>query len=395
MVKFPQELKIKNIENILIEILQKEDDLIIPISTKGAFWGGLAAAIQCINTWAKVYPKKTLRFTKSRKQFAEQLRVIIEQPYKFSGALMSKNLVFISGIEEDDIKRDLYAVAKTMIEKQSDNQYGLQRGGLCWFSFVDHSTKGFDRNFYTREFGGKPILRQDQQIENIIHAMIQKSFRTTGGSAPLLDEDYEIIGRIFSELFKNTHEHGSRRINRDEWLRPAVRTIYAKAINLDEIGAENMVAGDEAIVNYMSSLGKYNLERCRFLELGIVDSGLGYCDRWLADHQSNNNSLSINIDETYNIFKKCFSFRSTSSKEDYKGMGLPVVMKRLSQLNGFMKVRSGRLSLYRDFKNQPYNLGDDCGFYDWNTQSEASSNLTEMSNVVGVAITLLIPLGDK
>jgi hypothetical protein len=72
-------------------------------------------------------------------------------------------------------------------------------------------------------------------------------------------------------------------------------------------------------------------------------------------------------------------------------------MVNLTNLNGFMKLRTNKLSLFRDFANQPFTSSenDSSDFCDWETKECCSSGLTEHLNVRGVAITVLIPLYDK
>lgn len=395
MIKFPKELEINKIEDTLLEIHSTNGDLIIPIGARSSYFGGLASAIQCINTWVRKNPQNNLEFKESVKSFEEQIDSITCQPYKFSGALMAKSISLSSKSNSRDIKQSIYTKAKFQIENQAKEKFGVHKGNLCFFSFVDHSTKGFDRNFYSTKNTSNPFPRKDSQIKTVIRSMVEKSYFAAGRASPLTNGEHEIIGRIFTELFKNTHEHGSRCRHRNDWIKPAVRTIFTKSLNLDELGSKNMTSGYAVMESYVNSLNNTASQRRRFLELGIVDSGLGFYKRWLSDHQEEACSEEKEITHEYNVFKKCFSFRSTSSSEHHKGMGLPVVMERLTELKGLMKVRSGRLSLYRDFSNTPYTLGDDCEFYDWFTESPASVNQTVMANVEGVSITLLLPLGDK
>lgn len=395
MIAFPKELQIQNIEGVLKAIHQKQGDLLIPIEAKTSYFGGLAAAIQCVNTWARDSSQHKLICQSDDKPFKEQQLEIIHQPYKLSVALMAKNIEFRLGEEGLDIRNSLYSEAKSYVEEQSKNQYGFHRGNICSFSFVDHSTKGFDRNFYTLLDDAKPILRKDKQIGNVIRSMIDKTFVTVGGARPLPLDGYEALERVFVELFKNSHEHGSKDINKETWLRPAVRTLYTKTLNMNNVGAQNMTAGANVLATYINSLSNKDHVRKRYMELGIIDSGLGFYKRWQADHPDQDISDSPSIKQEYEIFKKCFTFRKTSSHEGYKGMGLPEVMEKLTELNGFMKVRSGRLSLYRDFNTQPYVLGGDSELYDWNTVLPGAIKPTIMAETAGVSITLLIPLGDK
>lgn len=395
MIVVPKELQIRNVDGFLNKIQTNQDDLLIPVMAKASFFGGLASAIQLANTWGRLSGNRKLIFQSSGDDVDSLLEKIIDSPYKFSAALMAKNIELRVGEKALDIKKALYQKAKASIEHQSNNQHGSQRGGICSFSFVDHSTKGFDKNFYTLSEYNKPSPRSEQQVSQVIQAMMNKSLRTTGG-ATFSDHSYSLLGRIFSELFNNTHEHGSREFHRDKWIKPAVRSIYTKSLHFNnDAGTNNMASGAKAIATYIKSLRKYDLEKGRYLEMGIVDSGLGFYKRWQSDHSEKHDEHSPTINEEYEIFEKCFTFRRTSSFESHKGMGLPEVMDKLSELKGFMKVRSGRLSLYRDFITSPYNLGEPSELYDWDKNTSGQEKLTIFPDTVGVAITILIPLGDK
>jgi hypothetical protein len=199
------------------------------------------------------------------------------------------------------------------------------------------------------------------------------------------------LGLIFYELFLNTHEHGTRERSRSEWLKPAIRLIYTNGINLTNEGVQGTLQGEPVLSKYLATQDN---DKKRFIEISIIDSGLGYAERWRADcPDSDIKDLTLNNE--YEIFKKCFSFRQTSTLKDNKGHGLPIVMDRLTRLKGFIRIRSGRLALYRDFISNPYESQDKCEFSDWNTRKTAKDDLTEMSMVSGVSITLLIPLEPK
>ena len=77
------------------------------------------------------------------------------------------------------------------------------------------------------------------------------------------------------------------------------------------------------------------------------------------------------------------------------GRGLNKARLILNQRNGFIAIRSGRLSVYRDYKANPLvNLIDlespDIEFFDENTRQ--SDEYSEMTNVEGVSYTILVPL---
>ncbi|MCL1143701.1 hypothetical protein [Shewanella gaetbuli] len=398
MVTLPASLNIEKIEDVISKIceVQNNQELELPIASKNLAFGGYAAAIQAVNTWASFNEKRELVIKASSAEVEEQLANIVKSPYKFTAAMMAKTADL--NIEPKlDVKKSINSLAKMAIEQQPEHSYGQQHGRLCWYSFVDHSTKGFDRNFYLSSPTQHAAPQSLEQITNIISSMVRKSSNVAGGGVLPKADSVNELGRMFYELFVNTHEHGSRDKNRNAWLKPATRLIYTYGINLSDDAVSNSISHDEVLQGYLAGLKKTDRSTNRFIEVSIIDAGLGYSGRWLADNPKDGTIEQISISEEYEILKKCFKFRSTSSNSLVKGNGLPAVMANLTHLNGFMRVRSNRLALYRDFVGQPFveQGSDSYEFMDWDSQKCCTEHITQKANATGVSITILIPLIDK
>ncbi|AJD49060.1 hypothetical protein S7S_13240 [Isoalcanivorax pacificus W11-5] len=393
---FPKSLSVEACEKFLndLEAAKSDVSLQFPVGTKGYAFGGLASAIQAVNTWVRSSETRRIELRKS--DASDVVDDLIARPHKFVAAMSSRSIV-MNDSQDSDLRPLVNSKARQAIHAQSQHQYGQQRGGLCWFGFVDHSSKGFDQNFYIKKTDKNPEPRQPEQFKTIIKSMTEKAISVPGGAKAPEHEALDHLGRIFYELFLNTHEHGTKGKLRHEWLKPGVRIIYAQGINLSEAGTKGIISQQPVLSDYVQSIeSKLNVQGSRrFLELGIIDSGLGYCGRWQADHPLDNFSDGPSLDAEYETFKKCFKFRQTSTSEDNKGNGLPVVMDRLTRLNGLMRIRSGRLSVYRDFVTSPYSDQDSCVFFDWLKRTSAEQDLSRMTHVAGVAISLLIPLEAK
>ena len=396
MLSFPTKLKENDIESLLWLIQQDfgEQPLLLQLGSKYSHFGGLSSAIQAINTWARSSKTGVLHLSQGKRSKEQLVESTIEQPFKIIASMMATEIV-TNDINKEGIKKTVYSAIKKNIEGQSKSLAGATRGGLCSYIFIDHSSKGFDKNFYIQA-DPTPVPKQISQFENIIYSMIHHSLTVSGGASALPSKkQVHEIGRVFYELFCNTHEHGSREKLKSKWIKPANRVLYTNAINLVESAVNAIKVENTALGNYLNSFSMTSSNRYRFIELSLIDSGLGFVGRWIADNKYTGSASELGLPEEYSVFEKCFTFRDTSSGEDHKGTGLPVVMQKLTELNGFMKVRSGRISVYRDFKNQPYSLGDLCDFYDKVSHKRCSENLTEMAQVVGVAITVLLPLEER
>ena len=396
MINFPKKITINACEKFISDVKEGGQNvpILFPIGVSSYAFGGLATAIQAVNSWARSDKSRVIFLRSSDSKNA--LDELINRPHKFVAAMFSK-VIALENTPEDNLRKDVNLAARNAIENQSSSEFGQQRGGLCWFGFVDHSSKGFDRNFYIRKSDSMPEPRQVAQFQSVINSMIDKTLSVTGGSKSLEVNDLDHLGRIFYELFINTHEHGTRSEKRSDWLKSGVRIIYVQSINLTKKGAQGITDNQPILSEYIDSIEdkKECEDNRKFIEISIIDSGLGYCNRWLSDHQTEDSHQNISIAKEYDIFKKCFTFRQTSTNKDSKGNGLPVVMNKLTKLDGFMRVRSGRLSLCRDFVKFPYVLDDTFAFSDWESGLSAGDTLTPMASATGVAITLLIPLEAK
>lgn len=398
VISFPRSISIEACEKFIrsIETSGTSIDLQLPVGTAGyaTSFGGLASAIQAINTWVRQSEKRKLSLSSSSSN--DEIEDLMQRPHKFAAAMAAKSIV-VSNAPDMEVRPKVNAEAKLAIESQAHSQFGQQRGGLCWFAFVDHSSKGFDPNFYIEKINGRVEIRQQEQFKAVVNTMVGRALMTTGGAKNLDPVSLDALGRIFYELFLNTHEHGSRGTERSTWLKPGIRMIYVQAINLTRTSAESATENQPILSKYLESVSENYSSgaQTRFVEIGIVDSGLGYSGRWLADNDSTLVKEDMPIAKEYEIFKQCFRFRQTSTGRDSKGNGLPVVMDKLTKLGGFMRIRSGRLGLYRNFVSQPYGADDLCVFSDWDSGQSAESSVTTMSKASGVAISLLIPLEAK
>ena len=386
---FPANLSIESCEEFIAKLGATEtvEGILIPEGTRNIAFGSYAAAIQAVNTWARKSKGRNVFIKQANSEINDRVDELVSKPYKFCLAMFAKK-ISVQGHTED-LRPLVNRAAREVVEQQGNTKFGQQRGALCWFAFVDHSTKGFDRNFYLHSQNKKPEVRGQLQFTSVISAMVSKSTNLLGGGEPLNEEEKTYLGRAFYELFLNTHEHGSRGLEKNKWLNPGMRVIYTNGVNMSASSVDKRAIESLAMRNYFASIDELPLERRRFIEISVVDSGFGYEGRWRADRLELGNEPS-SLDAEYEIFKKCFTFRQTSLGTSLKGHGLPVVMERLTKLKAFMRVRSGRLSLFRDFVNNPFKSNDSCDFVDWNTQAVGAK--TEMAPVSGVAITFLVPL---
>ena len=109
---------------------------------------------------------------------------------------------------------------------------------------------------------------------------------------------------------------------------------------------------------------------------------------------------NIGVRDEYAACLRCLKKWKSTSGQSHRGIGLARVMRNLTALRGFWRIRTGRLSLCRNFLQDPYEhkqlptrpslFDDDPGLVDWYTGSP--DRLTHLSRAEGVLLTMLVPL---
>jgi hypothetical protein len=88
----------------------------------------------------------------------------------------------------------------------------------------------------------------------------------------------------------------------------------------------------------------------------------------------------------------CFKKNATSKRHGDYGQGLPLVIKLLREKRGFLRLRTGRLSLYEDYSRP---VGDPDSPPDLQGGYLPDKSVRTLSRVEGTLVTLLVPLQSQ
>jgi hypothetical protein len=239
------------------------------------------------------------------------------------------------------------------------------------------------------------FVRHRDDFIALADAMAKKATNASGGT-PITADMRGPLGGILHELFKNTHEW-ARTDENGVPLARSVRGILAQGHTWAEHEALEVTEGSQALRDYFLTPGlRTPAGRLRFLELSVFDSGPGLAKRWLsARPKGAADPNAPTLEEEYRACIECFVRWNSSTRAGQKGLGLHEVMHTLSQLGAFFRVRTGRLSLFRNFLAQPHpgsTTEADCSLLDWTTRSE---RLESLALVAGVLYTMLIPIRGR
>jgi len=240
-----------------------------------------------------------------------------------------------------------------------------------------------------------PKTASPTKIEWFKHEVKNQVERCVLGSINIADIAYE--------LFANAEEWGGNDIDGSD-IRPNVRGIILKVHGnpLQGFSQYDETPTTEYLDQWKAEQGAIP----KLLELSIFDAGVGLAQHALGKRITETTSLK----EEYEKVMECLRKYSSASGRTYRGLGLHYVMSLLTQTKGFLRYRSGRLSLFRNFYRQPFmpDIGRDTldparqtrlrakniYFFDWRSKSLdlKSLDLIHAPPVDGALFTLLFPL---
>jgi hypothetical protein len=199
------------------------------------------------------------------------------------------------------------------------------------------------------------------------------------------------LGVLLYELIKNTNDWGRTDLGNAP-LRPSLRGILFTRFNMLISGALASAGGNAQLESFVNHMGNQSKDGyVRFLELSIFDSGPGLAARWLNRVMNADVPLSDELEACF----ACLSKHRTTSGASTRGLGLYDVMKTLQDLRAYVRLRTGRLALCRNFVDAPLQHSEQINgpeLYDWTNESSVP---TSMAPTEGTLFSIVIPLVEE
>lgn len=276
-----------------------------------------------------------------------------------------------------------------ILHKKIDFLEGLPNDHLL-IPLFDHYTKEqglshwlYDSNF---KFVASPpalsnsIYRIFEELGKIYKTKINKN----------INESIDDLEVIIWELIKNTQEHAIKDYLNEIELSPNVRAVYFKIHRSSKNNFLKDAKDIKGLKNYFDSI--LNQGENFLLEISIFDSGPGMVKRFLGNEWSQ----TISANDEVNVIKKCLC-KGTTSAEGFrgvnKGYGLNNVLITLSKRQGFLQIRTGRVSLYRDLLKSPHFEHADFNRIELqDTNTNSPSEFSVLGSATGTLITMFYPL---
>lgn len=355
------------------------ESLQLPVHPKDWWLGGELGLIELAITWARLSDQEALvTYVGPDENPTTQLEGMARRLFGFVALMMAPEILDRDETPNRSLRREAYEKCRQVVEMMFQPVSKFALGAKVFLACVDHSTRWAIPWLYA------PTGAVGDRIAFITLAqeLITKlSLNHSPTSIPIT-----AIGAILHELFKNTHEW-ARHDNAGVPWRRSVRGMAAERHTWSEAQLAEIAADNPALNAYFNALSTRAIDgRLRFFEFSVFDGGIGLARRWLGESWSS----AISLDAEHSACMQCLTKHRTSSHRREKGLGLAEVMSTLASLHGFLKIRTGRLSLYRDFLTVPLQSGGaDVDLRDFPT---CLTTLTELAPAYGTHFQFLIPI---
>lgn len=376
-MRLSAEANIADIERALTALAgtSRDEHLKLPTNPRHAAAGGEAALAQFILTWAQARAGGTLD------TYIAEVKQIDDFVRRFTGivaALCARDILGHgkTGSLLAEVRRA--ALARLDLLQSAKPRLGY-RGPSAEILCADHL--GRDNPYLLNLPGktGSARLRPREVFPDLASWLLRRTVPTEY-QALIAPETPEGLGGMIFELFKNTQDHARVDCSGnllDISIR-ALKTLH-HAVRPELLVA--MVRDYPPLAHFCGSLRPpRDAVQTHLFELSVLDAGPGFAVSRLGRPLA-----TITREEEEAAVRQCFA-TFTAKGSDRFGQGLPHVLRLLRHERGFLRLRTGRVSLHADFSNDPSpNDGEVLQFH-------RSPGQEELAPVAGSLLTVLIPL---
>ena len=366
-------------------------DIQVPMRLLHPQFGGTASAVQVLITWAHNNPTSRIQTSIADGEHRDDaIHEFLNSDHGLTACLLDRVILSQHGT---DITAPVRRAALERLHAMNDVNTAA-RGMKLFITCKDHSTVQPPMTLY--DLGVNPLVRRDVGFEDFTLAMLR---RIVKGPTPLKHpggETLRWLSTVLREIFKNTHDWAQTDAHELPCY-PSVRALRIEQYTHTAAKHLEMTKGDERLRLYLTNpdlaQGR-NLQR--IIEISVLDSGPGIPARFLfkdfgytfRDWPQHDTQISPHAE--YEALMQCLSKHKTSGAS-HRGDGLHAMMYILSAFGGFVRIRTGRLLLYRDFTTKRYNPKDKKEPYllDYHM---AAAMMTPRAASRGSLITMFLPI---
>jgi hypothetical protein len=353
-MRIPKSLRLSEIESVFSELDGAASyTLSVPIENTHQATGGEAALVQAYVSWAQQEATPTCVFNVRRAHRASDL---VERLPPLAAALLSDRLSIPSGDLSGDLIKS--AALERLKVLQSRQPREASRGPQIEIVCADHLGWSFPAMLYDWPVDQQPQVKRASAMRDLSRLIIATTMATESGRG-MTAELVEPISEAIYELFRNTDEH-ARFDLQGNLVGRSLRILQARRHSISAEVLRQANADAPAIGAYCQRLQpQAGRRQIHLLELSVSDSGPGLGARYAGRSFARTERA-----EEYQAVLECFRKSTSTKARAGAGLGLPNVVALLRKANGFMRLRTGRQSLFADLGleqdrlyGEPPNLG--------------------------------------
>lgn len=231
------------------------------------------------------------------------------------------------------------------------------------------------------------IVDGKRKLGNRVHFM-RTAARLIEATVPndrIVNNDIETrraIGTLLYETYKNTEDHSKYDIVGNV-IEHSYRILQASFTGILPENLRQATEGYEPLEMYIRKFQPTNgKKQLTFLSFSVLDSGPGFAQTITStpiDKLDRNEELEATL--------SCFTTKSRRKRLEY-GKGLQIVREYLQRKRGFLRVRTGRVSLFYD-GCLDVDLEAPIPLENWTNNED-----DQVAHVEGALLTMHLPIGD-
>lgn len=389
LLRIRRDCSLDDTEQGLEAVARGETDLQLPHSLKANAAGAELALVQLIITWARrAGPASRLRLHSASTDEGLQ-RAFARTLFGLAGLNLAQSVEDRSGDTLDRFA--LLTLARefvvTMAERPVTELREFDKSAIPFVCIDNARNYRRPARLYVR---GTDRVRDRADFASLVKSCAQLlPLSRRAGLGTILDA----AASLLFEAFHNTHDHAQTDF-RGDVLRRSIRGLIVgfQYVRLDALGA---AGGDSPPLKAYYDAWQPSVptaQHAQFLELGVFDSGPGLARRWLAaepdlaERLPEGNDLQIE----YSAVTSCLAKGATTKRDNTSGNGLFRIMQVVKRTGGFIRVRTGNMSLIRCFNGDSRQLTPgDLSLVDL---TEPTGNPRRRAWAEGTTISVLLPM---
>lgn len=367
------------------------ESLVLPTKLQQRRFGGDAAVMQFIATWRRANPDGRVMTYLRPEHGRGPVQEFLTHDHGLAAFVLAGELTYRDGQPIDGVVEMADARLRPMIESRWGELRGIRLSALC---IDDDTWRARPSALYAATPPANPPPRSRGGFVTLLQYYLERAYTSTAG-ARTESSTMNPFAHAVRELFVNTHEWATTdAFNRR--IRPSLRGVRAELHSYDHEQRIAFAAELPALTEYVSNpaLPRTPTGRAPLVEVSVLDTGPGLTARRVREHRERGTIApadELSIEREYGAAIDCLRRRISTSTESFRGMGLHGVLTSLTSLTGFVRVRSGRLALYRDLLAHPYRPDEDSDEPYLLDESSGSRAPTERADTAGTVVTFLFP----